>query len=330
MKKIFAVLATALLALGLTLSSAVSAQAAEVPQASAQNYTCGANGASVRGSLTLLGNPHLTWQVAFSTAYGGHAAGAAFNAAANTYYTDWGGSDYEGSVTVTAHAETGFEFDDYDAALGGDSYTLNLEKTVAMWVFAFQKPDCSPSVTFDVTHTCGALTIEVTAANLPANRDWYYGLTAIDSGSVALGSVVQKNNGTSSSTITFAEDAYGGSADVKVYVHAATEWDYVPVALNYHSTYPLFEDHFIAATVNTNCIAVVAGGPGAGPAGGPGAGAGSGAAADPGAGARGGATLASTGIDATRYVVVGSLFLGSGVLAVLLGAAYRRTFATKP
>lgn len=122
-----------------------------------------------------------------------------------------------------------------------------------VWAFTPPPPPAVPTVTFDAIATCGSLTLEVTTANMLTNRDYYYGLKAEDENGTVLGSVVQKNDGTNSKTITFAEDSHSGIANVKVYVHAATEWNFVPNELNYQSTYPVFGDKFIAVEVNTDC-----------------------------------------------------------------------------
>ncbi len=112
-------------------------------------------------------------------------------------------------------------------------------------------PPPAPQVTFTHNEVCGQLTLGV-ASNATVGANWYYGLKATVNGN-DLGSVVQKGPGSNTAVLTLPEDSYGGSAVVKVYVHAATEWDLVPAGLNYQSTYPDPGSHVWLITVNTDC-----------------------------------------------------------------------------
>lgn len=98
-------------------------------------------------------------------------------------------------------------------------------------------------VTFDVSTTCGAITL-TTTNNEDVNANWYYGLRALVDGEQIGGGVVQ-GPGSKSTSITFPEDSYDGSVEVDVTVWASTEQNLLPEGWEYGVVHTF--------TVDTDC-----------------------------------------------------------------------------
>lgn len=103
----------------------------------------------------------------------------------------------------------------------------------------------------DITETLACGTFDVTVDH---NTPWRYGVTVEVDGEV-VDTLLVEGAGSDTLNLTFEEDEFGGSVDVRYYVTDATEWDIVPADLNRQAIWPEIGDAFRAFTVDTNCVA---------------------------------------------------------------------------
>jgi hypothetical protein len=104
-------------------------------------------------------------------------------------------------------------------------------------------PVVVPTVSFEFSAVCGALTLTTTSTDV--NPNWYYGIKASVNGVKVGDGAVLKGSGVKTVVIPFDEDSYGGSVDVVVETYASTEQDLLPEG------WALGEQHHV--TVDTDC-----------------------------------------------------------------------------
>lgn len=110
-------------------------------------------------------------------------------------------------------------------------------------------PTLCPGVNFTDSNKCGEASVTVTAVDIPAT--WWYGAKIAVDG-VEVDSVITQGPGSDTATLVFDEDQGNGEVTVRYWVHASTEWDLVPVDLNYQSTWPDVTA-YREFTVDTDC-----------------------------------------------------------------------------